>query len=278
MIKTVFLLLLLLNSLPLFGQLLWEISGNGLEKKSFLFATIQSADSRVMALTEKAKPVFERADILVTEFSAKEEFRPLMMNYIFMGGDSSLADLLPPEHYKLLQEILSEKMGQVLPFAERIRPVFLAMLLQEGNNLPADQPSANQYFQLHAKEQQKRIYSLEDFEGQLSRILTLSMEWQLAELTKMLSDDLQRQSESMIDLYLAENLRAIEADTHAHLPEEIGKIMVTDHNKTLAARLLGLLRDRNSFFATISASKFLGKDGIIVLLKKEGYSVTPVLR
>ena len=101
---------------PLEKSLLWEISGNGLTKPSYLYGTIHMickddaalGDSLVAAIEKSDRVYFEvDMDNLMEIFSAFKDFK--------MRNDTTLADLLSKEDYEKVKEYMESK-STLLPF------------------------------------------------------------------------------------------------------------------------------------------------------------------
>jgi uncharacterized protein YbaP (TraB family) len=50
-----------------YSQLLWEISGNGLEKPSFLYGTMHLGDDRIYQFNDSLMPLFNQGDVFAGE-------------------------------------------------------------------------------------------------------------------------------------------------------------------------------------------------------------------
>ena len=85
--------------------LLWKISGNGLEKPSYLFGTIHMiCNDGGLSISDSLKSAIRNADQVYLELDMDNMFE--LMNVVTkmkMNGDTTLADLLSPEEYRLHQ-------------------------------------------------------------------------------------------------------------------------------------------------------------------------------
>lgn len=90
--------------------------------------------------------------------------------------------------------------------------------------------------------------------------------------------DLKDEGEMMVkmkDHYLKENIDSI-ATIVEHVNLSHRKIVFDDRNKTMSDSIAKHVLDESSFFA-IGAGHLVGKLGVIELLKKKGFTMTPVL-
>ena len=56
-------------------QLLWEISGNGLKEKSYLFGTLHSNDKRIFDLSDSVYYAIDRSNLIILEADIFELFK-----------------------------------------------------------------------------------------------------------------------------------------------------------------------------------------------------------
>src|SRR5262245_19909122 len=114
-------------------SLLWEISGNGLTKPSYLYGTIHMickddamiGDSLVNAIQKSDRIYFQvDMDNLMEMLTAFKDFK--------MKNDTTLADLLSKEDYERVREYMESKSG-FLPFLklETYKPMLASSFLLE---------------------------------------------------------------------------------------------------------------------------------------------------
>ena len=122
------------NKKPLEKSLLWEISGNGLTKPSYLYGTIHMickddaslGDSLIAAIQRSDRVYFEvDMDNLMEMLTALKDFK--------MRNDTTLADLLNKEDYEKVKEYMESK-STMLPFSklETYKPMLASSLLMES--------------------------------------------------------------------------------------------------------------------------------------------------
>jgi uncharacterized protein YbaP (TraB family) len=138
--KKAFLLVLFLFSIAYqsHAQLLWEISGNGLEKNSYLYGTMHLGDERIYQFNDSLMPLFDKCDVfageIILEQSLMQSFG--LLTQMQMRNDTTLRDLLPREEYGLVKRKLDKRLDAMgmLFFAdmiERIKPVFVSMIMMD---------------------------------------------------------------------------------------------------------------------------------------------------
>src|SRR6185436_19578183 len=148
---------------PLEKSLLWEISGNGLTKPSYLYGTIHMickddaalGDSLVAAIERSDRVYFEvDMDNLMEMLSAFKDFK--------MRNDTTLADLLSKEDYEKVKEYMESK-SSLLPFSqlETYKPMLASSLLMESGIGCEQAVAMEQLILEEAKRNKKRVEGLE---------------------------------------------------------------------------------------------------------------------
>src|SRR4026207_1005623 len=128
-------LLVGLLSVAAYGQdnkenktLLWKISGNGLEKPSYLFGTIHLLCADDAKLSTNMKKAISECDEVYFEVDLDNMMEMLLaVNKMTMTGDTTLRDLLSDDDYKKVKDYFESK-GSLLPFSmlETYKPLLAA--------------------------------------------------------------------------------------------------------------------------------------------------------
>ena len=112
------------------NTLLWKISGNGLEKPSYLFGTIHMLCADDAVLSKNMKKVIENCDEVYFEVDMDNLFEMVgAMGKMKMIGDTTLKDLLTVEEYEKVKAYFETK-GSMLPFSmlETYKPMLAGRL------------------------------------------------------------------------------------------------------------------------------------------------------
>jgi len=91
------------------------------------------------------------------------------------------------------------------------------------------------------------------------------------------SDSLMAQTKLMQEIYKSGNLDSLASFMVESSPElmEFEELLLTKRNQNWIPKLLPLIQSKSSFIA-VGAAHLAGENGLIELLKKEGYKLTPV--
>ena len=271
------------NKKPLEKSLLWEVSGNGLKKPSYLYGTIHMickedaslGDSLLSAIQRSDRVYFEvDMDNLMEMLSAFKDFK--------MRNDTTLADLLSKEDYEKVKEFMETKSG-LLPFSqlETYKPMLASSLLMESGIGCEQAVAMEQLIMEEAKRNKKRIDGLETMSYQASIFDSIPYKLQAEQLLKYVNDggsrsEADKQFEEMIEAYKAQDIEKM----GEFVQEEdglgnYGDILIYNRNRNWVEKLKKLMPDK-SLTVAVGAGHLAGEKGLIKLLRKAGYTVKPV--
>src|SRR5437773_6017584 len=118
-----------------FKTLLWQISGNGLQRPSYLFGTIHMICSEDAVLSDSLKAAIENSEFVYFEVDMDNLFEMLgVMRKMKMRNDTTLADLLNKEDYEKVKKYFEGK-ETLLPFSvlDTYKPLLATSMLMEGS-------------------------------------------------------------------------------------------------------------------------------------------------
>lgn len=278
-----FFFVLLLAATQCQAQLLWEISGKGLETPSYLFGTVHLGDPRAYEFHPEVMPALERAEGMAGELVFEPSMIFQLLDKIMMQ-DSTLKDLLTEAEYVQVHEKLNEKLGMMAPMAERMKPVFVASMLIEPETSdsasaePAREP-LDLFFQNEARKNDKEVLGLETLEEQMEAFDAIPLRDQAKMLYQMVAqvqnDSSEVSIETLLTLYQKEDLEGLYQMTKTEMSAGLSDKMLTQRNERMSQRLIKLM-ERKSWFVAVGAAHLPGQDGLIQLLRDEGYTLRPL--
>lgn len=270
------------------NSLLWEITGNDLEKTSYLYGTIHMIakdDFFVTENTEKAIAETERMtfEINMEDMNNMGMMMSMMMN-AFMKDGGSLKKLLTTEEYGMVKAKFDE-IGLPIALFDKVKPMFTSMMtsmdMSGGNPMEGngDVVSYEMEFMEKAKAQKMEMQGLETVEYQMSMFDSIPYEVQ----ARMLVESVQvgetpegetDQMAEMVNLYKTQNLNGLSKLISA---EEGGMgdyedILLVNRNKNWIPIMGEQMKTKATFFA-VGAGHLGGEQGVIRLLRNAGYTV-----
>ena len=272
------------------AQLLWKVSGNGLEKPSFIMGTHHVAPLSVLDSIKGFDEALSSADavygeVVMSEMNAPET-QQKMMAMAMAPADSTLTVALTPEDFKLVDGVVQKyTMGQAsLAQMAMMKPalVFIQIaMLQSMKAFPGFNPAEqlDQTVQERGEKAGKRLGGFETVDFQLDKLLGDPISMQAEDLVDMVRKD-ARMEEFAHDLaakYMAQDLDGLYKlmldPEMGSTPEEMERL-ITGRNVTWADSLQSIM-PQESVFVCVGAGHLPGGGGLISLLRGKGYTVEP---
>jgi hypothetical protein len=257
------------------NSLLWEISGKGLSKTSYLYGTIHMICADDYFLSEKVKKAFESSDKLVLEVNLSDPAELAVMQQMAMGKET-LDKTLTPEQLSKLEAILKEKAGLSVQQVNSYSLSTVMSLMSMKTFNCTDLKFYEMDFIAKAKERGIQVAGFESVKAQLGIIekaytndemLSMFENMNIAETSKLVS---QYKKENIQDVYT--NLTDVKNMNLIAKNEMLDK-----RNANWVQNLPQLVKDQSAFIA-VGAAHLGGDLGVINLLRKAGYTVKPIMK
>ena len=263
------------------NSLLWEISCKGLTDTSYLYGTIHIRDKRVFDLGDSTYYAINRSKALYGELDLQN--KAAMKEHaseLLMPTGTTLESLISAPDYLLVKKYCKKHIGVYALLINKIKPIYLSAVISENLLQKEEKKPLDLYLQDYASKQGKAIGGIETFEEQLAVINILSIKEQADMLVEQIKniDEEKKIMEYMLQLYLSESLDSLEIlvqeDT---LSQEFNEALLNARNNTMVKRMETQMKKQSTFFA-VGAAHLPGQKGLVLLLRKEGYTVRPVKR
>lgn len=229
------------------NELLWEISGNGLKEKSYLYGSLHSNDKRLFRLSDSTYFAMEKSSAIVLEtdiFSLFEEW------------DTRQEDV----------KLLYDNQGRPYTGSDKATKTIY------GNEDGMPQ-FLDAYFLEYCYNAGKKFYALETVEDQLDVI----DEWAQPEMGKLGYNAQAYAQEKMIEFYLKGDITSLDKMMRANLSLFPGMYedIIIGRNQVMAKGIDSLVK-KNTVFCAVGAGHLSGEAGLITLLRKKGYRLRKV--
>lgn len=281
------LLFCLLLTLPALGnaQLLWEISGNHLKQKSYLFGSHHLVPISFLDSIKGIYPAFNSCENVVGEIILDDPavIKKLQQAAVITTGKTT-KDWLTDEQYAVADSILKSTTGMGLQELRFFKPAMIeniyVLALYDRYFQRDEDFQIDSYFQKIGKKEGKRLFSLETVEEQIQLLLeSKSLEEQAQSLYETLtsSAELLTQIEALNDKYLAQDLEGLlELNNNDTTQTEEERFALIDKRNIRWAEILPKQLALGNNFIIVGAMHLPGENGLIHLLQKQGYKVKPV--
>lgn len=263
------------------NSLLWEVSGKGLKQKSYLFGTFHLMCRGDIQFSPQLKTAVSNAAEMYMELDMDDPAVMLggmmMMN---MKDGKKLKDLYTEAEYEKLSSFFKDTLHMPMNFLERVKPYFLVAMMYP-KMMPCKTVSGVEEELLKlAKQNKKEIKGLETLEFQAAVFDTIPYELQAKELLKSI-DSLPAYTlyfDSMLQVYKDQQLDKMVTlfNDEEFGMQEYQDILLDNRNRNWVTQLKVLMK-KESVFVAVGAGHLVGEKGLIALLKKEGYTLKPIL-
>lgn len=261
------------------ATLLWRISGNGLQKPSYLFGTMHLQDKRLFNFTDSLYQFLEKAEGFAIEINFRDYMDTIVQRSIQKKEEEFLSDAdeevevdskkLDKGADSLLKEFGITKNKLTRKQLKKIRDYRINKIVQEG-----EMPTiVDAYLYGIALRQGKWLGGIEDVHDQMDVFDELGKNLDVNEVF-IPEDKLRFSMEQLINIYLQQDLQGIADYTYRADPGYKDKVIV-QRNIKMARRMDSLSALRSMFFA-VGAAHLPGDSGVISFLRNKGFTVDPV--
>jgi uncharacterized protein YbaP (TraB family) len=262
------------------AQLLWEISGNGLQTKSYLYGTIHVMPKEKFSISPKIQNAFQNTTALALEVKLKMSLikQIKIAKKSFLPKGKTLKNYLSENEFLRLKtycidsiKLTETKFNKYI----HLKPFFFSSLISQEQM--GEISSYEIELDKMAKSRRKRRMGLESIEYQLETINKMSIEDQV----KMMMDEIDvnpsTQFNNLLTLYLNEDLNglyeAVTAESN-EIPDFNQNFLVKRNTNWIP--IIEKQISKKATFIAVGAAHLPGENGVIQLLKSKGYQVIPV--
>ncbi len=275
--------LLLIVVVNAFGQtphsLLWKISGNGLNKPSYLFGTIHLICPKDYVWTPAMKTAFSESEKIGLEMNIND---PKVMREVSEGivdpDGKKLTDYYTPDQFKMLKKFFKDSIGMDLSMFNSMKPMAVLSMLEMKCAKCLMPQSYEEKMAQDARSTNKQIFGLEEASEQIDVLSTVPTDTAVQNLLEAPNDFSKSKEEyqKLIDAYKAQDLpRLFEmiATREGGLGDKKASFL-DNRNIKWIPRMSERMKYNSVFFA-VGAGHLDGENGVIQLLRKAGYKVEP---
>lgn len=269
-------------------SLLWKIEGKGMQEPSYLYGTIHMIEKESFFWPEGTLAAFEDAESITFEIDMDDMFdmgaQMGLLTKAFMADGKTLKDLYSAEDYEVVKTHF-DGMGIPMFFMEKLKPMFLTVFasgdVEFGKGF-GDESSIKSYemeFFSLAQDANKDVSGLETIEYQMSVFDSIPYDAQAEMLLETIkSSDTEDDSfKEMIQMYKDQDISKMVSfmSEEEQGIEGYEDVLLYTRNKNWIPVMAKQMTANQVFFA-VGAGHLGGKNGVIDLLKKEGYTLTPL--
>ena len=259
-------------------SLFWKIEKKGY-KTSYLYGTIHASDPRVLDVPNNVLTALKNSDQFIMESLLSPESEVSLSKKMFSAYKTPIDEYIEQDVLAKIIDILSthnipeEYVKFMQPWA-----AYLIMNYPPNNGMFLDLKLLD-----IAKNHNKQLIGLETLDQQLAFFNQLEHHEQI----KMLFDTvcnyetIQNDLKQMINYYIKRDLRKLISVTnkysivHEPVYKKLYEKLVNVRNHNMARKIIKHTKSDSSFIA-IGSLHIVGNKGVVALLKRHGYKLTPI--
>ena len=277
------------------AQLLYRISGNGLESPSYIVGTYHLAPASFADSIPGMSEAIENTQQVCGELDMMDAFKPentarLLQSQMLPEG-VTLSSLLTADQLSRLNALLLEVLGTNLEDeayaaqVEKMKPVALSTTLSLASYMKKAQSFnpmelLDNYFQMLALQNGKSVIGFETVEFQMGVLYGSELPEQVDDLMCLVDhfDEATELVDRITSAYFSQNFQQLESvleeemeGTCAATPEEEAALL-DDRNHNWIKLMPDMMAEKPTLFA-VGAGHLCGEQGVLKLLEGLGYTV-----
>lgn len=262
------------------NSLLWQISGNGLKEPSYLYGTIHIIGAENYFLGKNVAKKLLGSKALVMELDLENINVGELTKLSLLENGKSVKDYMSDTDYAVLKSFMEDSIGiKKFTFEQmysKLKPFYIEQLVFFRYISP-EKESYEENFKRMAEEKNIPVEGLETYEEQLRFLDAIPLEEQLKSMVHTIRNYTSetQKLDRLIRYYKDQDItslsKAFEEDEDQVLKEKL----VDKRNTKWIPELKALMQNKKCFIA-VGAGHLGGENGLIQLLKKQGYTVDPI--
>ena len=280
------------------AQILYRISGKGLESPSYIVGTYHLAPASFADSIPGMRQAVEQTNQVCGELDMMDAFKPenaaRMLKAQMLPEGVTLSSLLTAEQLERLNALLLDVMGSNLndeTFAaqmDKMTPAALSTTLSLQSYIKRAESFnpmelIDNYFQMLALQSGKAVKGFETVDFQMGILFGESLEKQVNDLMCMVDhfEETDEMVSRITTAYFSQNLKQIEEAMEEESNFDCGTTekdedrLINNRNRNWVEVMPDMMAEQPTLFV-VGAGHLCGEKGVLKLLEKAGYTVEGV--
>jgi uncharacterized protein YbaP (TraB family) len=271
-----------------YSSLLWEITGNGLKKPSYLFGTMHVSDKLAFHLGDSFYNALKSVQVVALETNP-EFWQDDYSKSSFFGKRGGLDNYA----YSLMRDMPMDQMrmnsfaiddyNEAVKAALAVEPSLVNGLLYRTYGSQMDDFEEDTYLDMYifqaGKKLGKRLTGVENFEESEKLVLEAYKDMFKDKNKKRRSYDYEEQitnPKKVEDAYRKGDLDVMDSLQSITVTSEAFEEKFLYKRNEIQAHSIDTILKKNSLFVAVGAAHLPGSRGVIEMLRKMGYTLRPV--
>jgi uncharacterized protein YbaP (TraB family) len=278
------------SNLKKYPSLLWEISGNGLKKPSYLFGTMHVSDKLAFHLGDSFYTAIKSADVVALETNPESWQDDYSQSVFFRGrrGSNSLLNLYsnrwewPSDHMRITSFAI-DRYDETIKAALAVEPSMINGMLYRTYGRQAEDFEEDTFLDMYifqtGKKLGKRVSGVENFQ-ESERLVMEAYKAMLRDQNKKRRsydyEGMMTNPKKVEDAYRKGDLDLLDSlESLTVFSDAFQEKFLYKRNEIQANSIDSIIK-KMSLFVGVGAAHLPGKRGVIELLRQKGYTMRPV--
>lgn len=262
--------------------LLYRISGNGLDKPSYVFGTVHLACRDEMFSAEKLRSYIGQTERLVLEVDMDDPAEvAVLTGGLMLSSGKSFRSELTPEQFEKVSSYLRSAIGMSAEQVQTFSPLALQVLIFSSPSILGCSPPSSHEMLLTdlAKESKRPVEGLETAEFQVGIMQSIPIEKQAKMLYEMAvsPERVIKQFNELREAYRKQDSELLYEVASSQFGDyaDLQAPLLDKRNEDWFPKVESMIKAKSSFIA-VGGAHLGGKTGLITMLRKKGYKVEAV--
>lgn len=261
------------------AQLLWKVTKDNDEKPSYLFGTIHIVPEKQFVVWPAVDSAFNASSTLVMEMDLEMSASEMLQaaKQMSLPESKTLEAYIPKEKFERIRTYCIDSLAwkkRKFNRYSRMKPFFFSSLVLSAQL--GKVKGYEQYFSSQAKRKKMPVLGLETLQQQMEALDAISIEEQAVALDESIVSG-RAEYDKLLKVYLNRDLETLgkQMVENDEMMDDFSAELLTKRNKNWVP-LLQKWMSEEPIFVAVGAGHLPGEDGLINLLKSEGYRVEPL--
>ena len=263
-------------------SLLWKITGKNNAKPSYLFGTIHLVCPGDYVWTDAMKKSLDASEKICLEIDMDNTNALAESFGLLVDPSKKLSDYFSTTDYEKLQQYAKDSMELEPQILTHLKPVAILMLLTKEAGSLCDVPvSYEENIMKTAKAKKKPIAGLETVAQQMKALESIPADTIVKYVLETINDkgDVNGADEyyKLVNAYKQQDIEKLqEMIASSEGLAAASDALLNERNRNWIGSMAEMMKTGKSVFFAVGAGHLAGRNGVIVLLRQAGYTVTPV--
>jgi len=264
------------------NSLLWQITKEGTKDTSYVFGTMHMIRKEFFYFPQPLKDLIQAVDMVVLEIGDELNDPTKALALMQLEEGKTFFDYFNKAQTDSILVWAEDKLGTSPTMFKMtfgtMKPIMIVMLASQMEMMKDSESYEKTILEL-IKEPKIKLVGLETVEDQIGVFDDFTDEEQTKMVMEAIKGDPESEAltEKMMQIYFRQNIDSL----HILIREEgetIGskeKELLTDRNSNWIPKIQKMIVNKRVFIA-VGAGHLAGEDGVLELLRKQGYTLTPL--